>query len=380
MKKGLLCLICLNLLIMQHLNAAIKFDLGDYSILKVGGRLQVETRAQKNALNSSNPVWVKDTLSRRARLQIGYAYQDHFEAFMQTDLGDNNPGRDMRIIDAWVAFHLDKMANIYAGLQMPPASRQCLTSSAALLAIDRPSLTYKNLSWGNTGQAAINSISFNSAGINAPVAIRDEGITIFGADSYSSELHYKYYVGMYDGGKVASYSETGERYILRGQINILDPEPGYYNAAHYLGSKNTIAFGISTDKQINVTDASGSVYKTNYDYSEIDVFLELLLGKDSLTIESAYSILDLGSVKPLAEGKGLYCQLGYYLNSWKIQPWLLYEKWEALNAAGDYTNIRLGATYFLKGKSINIKIGGEQFTPQAGSKIYTAMVGVYTDF
>lgn len=312
---------------------------------------------------------------RRGRLRLKGTLTERVSAFIQTDLGSGvgGSGYDMRVIDAWVSLKLSPLFTVYAGENMAPASRQNLTSSGALMTMDRPGINYKTLTWGTRSVYAFanNTLSDADAGLRGDVDVRDNGATAFGATSLSEAMHVKYYAGLYDG--IQQTDEDDLRFAGRVQLNFFDPEDKYFNLSTYLGKKKTVGVGASYDMQNNVT---GSDDKGNVDYSfyTVDVFADLPWGPGALTAEAAYQVLDLGGTTALdhdgvaetatvnarqSEGDGFYAQAGYLVKNW--QPWIEYERWEsdAADDKGTYNMMRAGVSYFIKGHNANIKAGFE---------------------
>ena len=309
---------------------------------------------------------------RRARLRLLGKINKNISAFLQTELGstDGGGGQDVRYIDAFVKVNYNPWAQIVAGINMAPASRQTTTGSGGLMTMDRPGNNYKNLTWG--GRALRNfsttTITGTTAGLSAPVAVRDTGVTLFGSGSLSDTTHLKYYLGVYDGIQAGSNDEL--RMTARAQVNFGDAEAGYYNTSTYLGKKKTLAFGASYDVQDEVLPGSTPGSFGDYAYYSVDAFADWPMGEGTLTAEGAFSDLDLDGVAPNAEGDGFYVQAGYYKNQW--QPWIAYESWdsEATDGTGSYDALRVGISYFFKGHNANVKAGFESFdsdVPISGS-------------
>ncbi|MGB5511904.1 MAG: hypothetical protein WBM87_09375, partial [Woeseiaceae bacterium] len=260
-----------------------------------------------------------------------------------------------------------------AGINMAPASRQSTTGSGGLMTMDRPGNNYKNLTWG--GRALRNfsttTITGTTAGLSAPVAVRDTGVTLFGSGSLSDTSHLKYYLGVYDGIQAGSNDKL--RMTARAQWNFGDAEAGYYNTSTYLGKKKTLAFGVSYDVQDQVLPGSGSGSFADYSYYSVDAFADWPMGEGTLTAEAAFSNLDLDGAAPNAEGDGFYVQAGYYQNQW--QPWIAYETWDSdatglAAGTGSYDAYRIGVSYFFKGHNANVKAGFESLdsdVPISGS-------------
>jgi hypothetical protein len=283
---------------------------------------------------------------------------------------------------------------------MAPATRQNVTSSAALMAMDRPGINYKTLTWGTRSTMAFSTRSYGQtdAGLRGDVAVRDEGVTLFGKTSFSDALHGKCYLGVYDG--VQETTADDARVTARVQVNVFDSEPKYFNSSTYLGKKKTVGIGASWDAQPSVA-TDEELGDIDYSFYTLDVFAELALGPGSLTLEGAYEVLDLEDATALdsdgdestdaydatrSQGEGAYVQAGFFVDPWQV--WGGYEQWDsdAEDRTGSYDAYRVGLSYYVKGHSANIKLGYERLladVPISGTEedtVDTVVLGVYLNY
>jgi hypothetical protein len=358
--------------------AELKID--DESSINLGFRAQAFTKLIEDDLDGNGSFDdFTDFQLRRARIRLLGKINPKISAFLQTEFGDDAAGNggDVRLIDGWVKYNFNAWAQVVAGLNMAPSSRQTTTGSGGLMTIDRPGNNTKNLTWGtralrNFSTATVGATASDLNG-RAPQSVRDMGVTLFGSGSLSDTTHLKYYLGFYDGIQVSSNSDRNLRMTARAQVNFGDAEAGYYNTSTYLGKKKMLAFGVSYDVQdeVQVADAGGF---GDYAYYSVDAFAEWPMGAGTLTAEAAFSNLDLDGANANAlrsEGDGFYVQAGYFQNNW--QPWVAYETWdsEATSGEGDYDAIRVGVSYFFKGHNANVKAGFENYNsdiPFSGSE------------
>ncbi len=362
-KKLIICFIAALALLFFGTNSAMagaKIKVDDDTEINFGWRLQTlvvstEKNIDANTTDFENELRVQ---VRRARFRLGAKVTQWVETFLQTDISDF----DVRMIDAFIKLKLHKWFNIIVGQNMAPISRQNLTSSGALLAIDRPGQTYKSLTWGTRALSTFATTTFgdSASGIGTKsTQVRDTNVVLFGSGPFpESDVSIKYYLGVGDGINSTGTNEDTERFTGRVQVNLWDPEPGYYNLATYLGKKKTIAIGAAFDTQSDVAESGG----TNFDYEQftIDGFVEYPLGDGTITFEGGYVTLDLDDFAQGSEGDGFYAQAAYLFNGvW--QPWFLVETWEADAAGnvGDFVLYRIGLTYFVKGHNANVKAGYE---------------------
>ncbi|MFZ0727719.1 MAG: porin [Desulfobacterales bacterium] len=352
--------------------AGVKLKISEDTDIDLGFRLQTLFRATDNKDGTTGDS-AEDFLVRRARIRLGGNVTKWMSFFLQTEAAnDSGTGLDMRVIDAFVTLNLNPLAQIYLGENMAPAGRQITTSSGALMAMDRPNITNYNLTWGLNGRIQYNTANFPNGNLDlsGEVNVRDLGATLFGFHSFSDMVHLKYYAGVYNG--IQNSGGNKKRYTGRVQMNFFDPEPGYYNLSTYVGEKRTIGVGFSYDAQ---NDIAEDVIKGNIDYGwwSADLFADLPLGPGFITAEGGYQHLDLDNATELitdasglgiqnaelTQGEGWYTQIGYLIESWKLQPWAAYSKWNATDDRGSFYDWQVGLTYFFKGNNANIKAGYE---------------------
>jgi hypothetical protein len=391
------------ILIAGNALAGANLTINDNASLNLGYRIQPQLIITQDNLDGDDELdSYRYFKVRRARFRLGAKVGDHMTAFLQTDVAGG--GKPVEMIDAWVNFQVSPWLQFIMGRNMAPASRQNLTSSGALMTIDRPGMAYKSLTWGTRALYAFSNATFSpsdSQGLGGgPEAVRDNGLTLFGSGSLGSRgtSHLKYYAGIYNGLQ-GVHPETGEmsdkdRYTFRAQYNLWDGEAGYYNSSTYLGKKKTLGIGVSYDMQQEVVANSEEAKPlADYSYLEVDAFLELpFSGGSALTVEGGYMMLDFDDAADFlnTSGTGFYAQAGFYLAS-GFQPWVEFENWSSDadesegGTVGNYTNFRVGVTYFLEGQAANIKLGYEQFKSDVTflgeeDTISTFLLGFYTTY
>jgi len=387
--------------------AGVKLQIDQDSNLELGFRLQTQFLSSTNSQADANQDHEEKFDLRRARLWLEGNVTKWFKFFIQMGNnigpGTDNETEDVLLIDGFINLHLHDFAQIIMGEHMAPAGREHLTTSAAMMAIDRPGITGYNLTWGLNGGAVFNTAAFEDGNLDleGDANIRDIGVTLFGSTSLNEFVHAKYYIGAYNGIQFRNNDEDKERVTARVQLNLFDPEPGYYNLSTYLGKKKTIAIGASIDHQQRIARDTATNDNINYIWYSIDAFADIPVGPGSTTFEAGYSNLDLEDSTSLrdsasgppknakeTEGKGFYVQSGYYLENLNIQPWALFERWysDASDDVGSWSAWRVGLSYFFKGHNANIKVGFEQF--RADEKIggtddkdfETFLIGFYVSY
>lgn len=378
-----------------------KIAVDDNISVTVGARVQaLAIRTDKDLDGDGDYEKDNDFRVRRARLLIKTQLQDNLTFFIQTEAAEDGErtGSDMRVIDSWVNYQFDNWLQLYAGQHMAPASRQSLTASNKMMAIDRPGNNTKNLTWGARSLSTFSTSTFgpsNDSAITGRNAVRDVGMSLFGAGELSDGVHLKYYAGMFDGVQKSSAAEDNLRYTARVQLNLMDDESGFWNSSTYLGKKKTVGLGLSYDMQDKVQDATLTNEDTgllvgdgDYTYWSVDAFADLPLGPGALTLEAAYSELDLGSATQQSvqsQGNGWYLQTGFYINKW--QPWVEFEAWDSDSntGVGSYDMARIGVNYYIQGHNANFKLGLEKLNSDQNitdeeDSITSLVFGIYTNF
>ena len=202
--------------------AGAKLKVNDKTTIDLGFRLQALYIQDEFNIDGDDTLDDINTFRiRRARLRLKAVIGDHVEVFMQTEAAPiSGTGLDMRLIDGFVTLKANKWARLVVGLNMAPASRQNVTSSGALMAIDRPGNAYKSLTWGTRVLRSFSTRTVvpSTGNFATPVAVRDTGATFFGSGSFSDTLHLKYYLGVYDGNP-APGNDTF-RTTARVQLNL----------------------------------------------------------------------------------------------------------------------------------------------------------------
>lgn len=342
---------------------------------------------------------------RRARIMVRGEVVEWAGFSLATEVSGSN----VILIDSYAHFKPLPEAQFFVGRHLVAGTgRQAgTTSAAAMMAIDRPNFSFKNLSFGGRAMTAFatSTLPGTDSGLRMDAQVRDEGVTFWGDRSLSEIVHLKYYAGVYDGSGNSPARDEGDlRYSGRAAINFGDHENGFFNSSTYLGRKQTVGIGVSFDAQNRVAIDAGTGNEVNYRFWTVDLFAEQPLGPGTVNFEAAYGQLDLddagllnrrdGSAFPgannvsglQAQGEGFFAQAGYYFPELRIQPWILYEEWDsdAPGGAGSYTNARIGATYFARGQNLNFKIGYERTrldaNPNGERNSNSIVTGVYLTF
>ena len=264
-----------------------------------------------------------------------------FEVNFDYATGNIAPGSQsdgvVTLLDGVVKFELNDYFNIWGGQFLPPSDRA-------------------NLS----GPYYLNTWAFPYVQkYPAVYAGRDRGAAFWGQVKGGM---FKYQVGVFNGTDPNNPKDV-PLVAARVVLNLLDPEPGYYNASTYYGTKDILALGFVFQYQTdgaNPKNFAGANAPRNDFYGwNFDLLAEKRLGDDgsagTATLDAAFYWYDLDGAQyvpnqSLNEGYGYTIFLGYLL-PWKVgykslkgqfQPHI---QWQDFHFKGNpWTSTGAGAT------------------------------------
>lgn len=380
---------------LSELFAGGKVKIDDEAYVDVGLRVQTYLEADKKGADLTD----RHTSLKRTRFRTKLVANSVWSAFIQTDLNSKSTtANTVKAIDAFITAKFNPLFTVMVGEFLTPSSRQDITSSAALMAIDRPDIKSAGLTWDAMGS------------VSPTYKARDVGINIMGYKSLNKIMHVKYYVGVYDGVPYSGdQNSIAERVTGRVTFNLFDAEKGYFYKSTYLGKKKTVALGVSYDMQSRIAenDTSQKAGSTaldwdksqeNIDYKQlsVDLFVEIM----NISLEGGFTQLDLGGAEwayngsysdavsnssfknfKESEGNGYYVQVGYLIMD-KIQPWLMFNQWntDATGGAGGFVAYRAGVSYFFKGHNANIKLGWYRKNAKGESITDSYILGFFMNY
>lgn len=256
-----------------------------------------ESRSYDSAVEAGI-LGIGGKVDKRLRFQLNFA---------RTPLGES------RSIDAFGMLELHESANLWAGRFLPPGDRASLSGPF----------------FQNTWEAPFVSMYPSNV-----AAGRDDGVAAWGQWRGGRA---KYYGGGFRGRDGLNTTNTADRPLLMGRavVNLLDPEPGYYNAGTYHGAKDVIALGGSVRRQelgtgVALMDAG------TYTGWNVDALFEKRLGPaGTATVEYAFYRYDLGGIPDpaLAEGDGWFVTGGWLLpldvRGVRFQPTVRVQRFDA---------------------------------------------------
>ena len=189
--------------------------------------------------------------------------------------GESIDAGEVRILDAVIKMKLTDSVNLWAGRFLPPSDRSNLDGPFFLNAWLFP---YTQFGYNNIFQG------------------RDDGAALWG--QYGDGV-FKWQIGAFDGENTGGPIDVGhpqnDNLMFSGRVvvNLLDPEPGYYNASTYYGEKNILAIGASAMHRSDQLVGSGGVGSANYTAWNLDVLWEQQLDNCGVvSIEGAYYDFD----------------------------------------------------------------------------------------
>jgi hypothetical protein len=297
---------------------------------------------------------------RRTRLLVAGTLFGNFEYFFDTDypnlfLATNEAATGtaaapttkattgVETQDAFATWKaLGDMLKIDVGYMLPPMAHNAVQGATTLYSWD-----YFAFSFLSTANTLLGSSA-------SPVG-RDAGFQLRGL---LFDGHIEYRAGLFQGRRSADAgNEIGSNNFFRAtgrvQINLLDPEPGFFYAGTYLGKKKILSFGITGDTQ------------KSYHYYGGDVFADLPLGPGIFTGQVNLVHMTGGTFIPfvpatattaatgLPKQTALMGEIGYNIDAIHVSPIVRAEYlWSQAPNQGHYGG---GFAFWPYGHNSNIK-------------------------
>jgi hypothetical protein len=280
------------------------------------------------------PSLKTDFYLKRVRLLFSGKIAPNINFFIGTlngDMGkDGNMTSRTMIADAWVEFAVSDAFKINAGLLKLPFSRHMQQTGAKLHGID------------------FHGTFLQRAG---GIGHRDMGVMARGLLS-NKKIDYRFAIldgKEYTPGNPASNKNDSLRTVGRIGYNVFDPEPEYFWAGAYLGTRKVLSFGASFDVQPGVGGESG---EDLYSAFSFDAFADLPMGKNNII--STLNVYHFGAGGMLPKGVGFWADFGYRID--KIEPIIEFEWYSPSEGdAGKRQAIMGGLNWWLHGHNANIK-------------------------
>ena len=268
------------------------FVWGKDTFLKVGAGL----RASYNAIENGNPNGGtrQDFNVNNARIYMNGQGHKRIGFEFNTDINNAQaivPGNgwdlhgvngfssmdegELRILDAIVKFQITDNIGLWMGRFLPPSDRANLSGPFFQNAWNFP---FTQIGFPNIFQG------------------RDDGAALWG--QYGGGV-VKWSLGVFEGensGAATAIGQPGtDNLMVNGRfvVNLLDPEPGYYNASTYYGEKDILALGGSFMHRKDALASTTGVGAEDYTGYNMDFLFERKLSNCGVvTFEAAYYDFD----------------------------------------------------------------------------------------
>ena len=326
--------------------------------------LQAQLYSQNNFDTGESATWSRSAQIRRSRIILNGQVNKNVEFFYQADdvfVGQQGQGKQYSTTDdtdtykdskgvytqdAFINYKVADEFEATVGLMCLPFMHHNLESAASLLGVDY-----------NYAMVPISG-STNEW--------RDTGLQFRGL----VQRIFEYRVGVFrgypeDDSDVNADNEAktdgAPRFTGRIQLNVGDPETGFFYSGNYLGKKNILSLGGGFDYQKNASDLG-----TYFAYTG-DVTIDYkLIDEAVITFQGAYvkAVNQPGATED--NQWGWYAQIGALLYG-QVQPVIKYQYWDGDAVFTDTTvsgvkvsYLNYGLNYFIDGNNANIKAEYQQ--------------------
>ena len=336
------------------------------------GTLRIGLLAQAQYQALSDPVlsgYSQNLYLRRLRILMTGTLFGKFDYFVETDSPNlllagaplaNDPfgpalkgGAAMAIQDAFITYRpladmkpLADAVKLDMGYMLPPMSHNAIQGATTLYGWDYYAYTFRHTDAFGTAQGPV----------GRDVGLQARGLLVGG--------HVEYRVGLFQGLRNrATATDVGSRNFFRVaarvQVNLLDPEPGFFYAGTYFGAKKIASVGGSYD------------FQDDYKYYAFDGLVDMPAGPGVVTAQVNYAHWDGGTflLRPIVPAMGatagtpalpkqsaIMGEAGYLLLPYKISPIFRYEHLSAVGAGGAQARYAGGIAFWPYGHSTNLKL------------------------
>jgi hypothetical protein len=328
--------------------SSFKIETPNGSSIKIG--LLLQPQFQMANTNGAETGYSYNLYIRRTRLLVGGTLFGAIDYFFETDYPNlflattetnattmtttttkGTPG--MNIQDAFATAHpFGDLVKLDVGYMLPPLAHNAIQGAGTLLSWD-----YFSNSFNGTANTYLGSSA-------SPVG-RDTGAQLRGL---VLDGHLEYRAGLFQGLRHTPANGTlGSNNFFRAsarvQINLLQPETGFFYAGTYLGAKKVLSLGGSVDVQ------------GTYHYYAGDIFADVPTGGGVFTGQVNFVYQNGGTDVPLlVKQKDLMGEVGYTIAGARISPILRAEKvWNNGTNPGRYSG---GIAWWPYGHNSNVKL------------------------
>jgi hypothetical protein len=329
----------------------------------IGSYSQVGYPGSSPSLNGNADDWVKGAMLYRGRILVGGQLSKKGSFFLETELpfpigssgtnvGNKNSQAFIVMLDCQYEHVFKPWFTVVAGAQLVSGNRNGLQGAASLMANDFTFYQY-----------AYNTFAYNAGHVLNSNYGRDIGVNFRGL-LLNDKLEYRlgFFTGRYKNGN------DPLRTVGRLVYNFLDADKSYYYSGTNLGKGKTISLGVGADMQATYLNVGP------------DVFVDVPLGPGSITFNGAFQYITGGTdtvsnyafTKSIPTSYAQLGELGYYIKSLKIQPWLRYENYtvdadptqagatgaglDVFNKTKSSTVFGGGINYFFNGYGTNLRL------------------------
>jgi hypothetical protein len=324
----------------------LRIDGPNGTSIRIGLLLQPQLQAVNSPTLSG---YSKNMYLRRTRILLGGTLLDKIEYFVDTDYPnlflDSNTGTaaapdylknttGMNVQDAFVTFKaMGNMLKVDVGYMLPAMAHNALQGAGTLYGFDYYSYSFAHTIPGVFGTAG------SSVGRDVGVQLR--GLLVDG--------HIEYRLGIFQGlreNRTDTQMEARNFFRVTGrvQINLLDPEPGFFYAGTYLGAKKVASIGGSYD------------FQDKYKYFAADGIVDLPVGPGVATAQVNLAHWDGGTFIPaMVKQTALMGEAGYTVAEVRLSPIVRVERRWGSGAVQDETRMGGGIAFWPYGHTSNVK-------------------------
>jgi hypothetical protein len=263
---------------------------------------------------------------------------------------NNSDGGTIRVLDAIAQFEPSELFNVWMGRFLPPSDRANLSGP------------YYQNAWNYP--TTVNGYPSIYAG-------RADGAAMWGQINHGQ---LKYQAGVFT---LDTSVPVGQAiYAGRVVLNLLDPEPGYYNASTYYGAKDVLALGGALQYKKTI-DTAGEKKLLGFNFDLL--FEKKIIAADVLSLEGAYYNFDQGNDL----GKEGWSAFG--LASWmfgdklgpgRVQPMFRYQHAVAALGGDPTRTMDFGLNYILDGHNARAGFAVQYINPPGGSSSTGIQLGI----
>ncbi|HYR19196.1 MAG TPA: hypothetical protein VEQ15_06855 [Myxococcales bacterium] len=273
------------------------------------------------------------------------------------DLNNADQSR-IHVLSAVAKFEPDDLFNVWFGRFLPPSDRANLSGP------------YYQNAW---------NYPTDVNGYPSIYAGRADGGAVWGQ---LEKGRFKYQGGVFT--LDANTPTSQALYAARLVLNLLDPEPGYYNSSTYYGTKDVLALGGAAQYQklgaatVIGTDAAGAPILARNDLIAFNLdllFEKRLAWADTLTVEGAYYNFNRG-----AQGWSWYALASYLFAAkvafGQVQPMVRWQQFTPTAGGDPIRTLDTGFNYVIDGHSTRIAFAVQNRNPPTAPSTTSYQLGI----